>query len=154
MAAARSSSRVITQLGAKSWWRRHNHSQLARRTDTAASYETITLMYSLNISLCSILACRKSSSIRIVLLDFFYLILRRSFSVRRWRSSSQNAWGRCTDSGIGPTWDNPKLRHFYWLLDRLTAIMTNKNDVGPILPTVSAAVRWETFLATTFGCIK
>ena len=35
------------------------------------------------------------------------------------------------ESRIGPTEDNPKLRHFYWLLmNRLTArLMTNKNDV-------------------------
>ena len=24
--------------------------------------------------------------------------------------------GRCTNSGVGPTWDNPKLRHFNWSL--------------------------------------
>ena len=37
--------------------------------------------------------------------------------------------GRCTNSMVGHTLDNPKLRHLYWLLNRLTAIMTNKNDV-------------------------
>ena len=30
---------------------------------------------------------------------------------------------------IGPTWDNPKLHGFYLLLNRPTAIMTNKNAV-------------------------
>ena len=39
-----------------------------------------------------------------------------------------NTGGRCTNSR-DPTWDNPKLRHFYWLLNRLAAIITNKNDV-------------------------
>ena len=33
----------------------------------------------------------------------------------------------CTKDG--PTWDNPKLRHFYRLLNRLTAAMINENDV-------------------------
>ena len=35
----------------------------------------------------------------------------------------------CTNGRIGPTWDNPRLRHVYWLLNRLTAIMTNQHDV-------------------------
>ena len=38
--------------------------------------------------------------------------------------------GRYTNIGIGPMWglwDNPKIRHFYWLLNRLLAIITNKN---------------------------
>ena len=38
------------------------------------------------------------------------------------------SWGRCTNSRIGPAWDDPKLRHFYRLLNRLTAIVTNKNE--------------------------
>ena len=30
---------------------------------------------------------------------------------------------------IGPTWDNPKLCHFWGMVNWLTVIMTNKNDV-------------------------
>ena len=33
--------------------------------------------------------------------------------------------GRCTNSRSGPMWDNPKLRRFYWLSNRLTALMTD-----------------------------
>ena len=32
-------------------------------------------------------------------------------------------------------WDNPKLRHFHWLLNRPTAAMTNENDVIEDCPT-------------------
>ena len=41
----------------------------------------------------------------------------------------QASGGRRTNSRIDPTRDNPKLRHFCWLLNRPTAIMTNTNDV-------------------------
>ena len=34
---------------------------------------------------------------------------RRHGSGARWTPG-----GRCTNSRIGPTWDNSKLRHFYW----------------------------------------
>ena len=37
--------------------------------------------------------------------------------------------GRCTNNRIDPTLDNPKLCHAYWLLNRLSAIKTNTNDV-------------------------
>ena len=37
--------------------------------------------------------------------------------------------GRYNNSRIGPQSDNPKLRHFYWLLNRLTAAMANENEV-------------------------
>ena len=39
--------------------------------------------------------------------------------------------GKPPNSRIGPMWDNPKLRRFYWLSNRLTAIMTD--------PTVSTS---------------
>ena len=35
----------------------------------------------------------------------------------------------CTNSRIGPTWDNPKLRHFDWSLSRLADFTANQNDV-------------------------
>ena len=40
-----------------------------------------------------------------------------------------NPGSRCTKIYDGPTWDNPELRDFYWLLNRLTEITTNGNYV-------------------------
>ena len=52
---------------------------------------------------------------------------------RHWKRSVKE--GRYTNSRVGPTWNTPKLRHFYWLLNRLTAAMTNENDVIYDCPT-------------------
>ena len=53
--------------------------------------------------------------------------------------------GLFTNSKIGPTWDNPKLRHFYWLLSRLTTIMTGS---GPVVDRASCrAVPLRTLVA-------
>ena len=41
----------------------------------------------------------------------------------------KNTGGRCNNSRIGATWDNPKLGHLYWLLNWLTAIMTNNEAI-------------------------
>ena len=50
-----------------------------------------------------------------------------------WSCSHKCPVGCCTNGGIGPTWDNPKLRRIYWLLNRLTAIRTNPTmDFRPI----------------------
>ena len=35
----------------------------------------------------------------------------------------------CTNGRIGPTWDNPKLRHFYRSLSQSADLSANKNDV-------------------------
>ena len=43
--------------------------------------------------------------------------------------STTTVWGgRCTNSRIAPTWDNPKLRHFYWSLSRSADSPANKNN--------------------------
>ena len=44
--------------------------------------------------------------------------------------------GRWTKIYDGPTWDNPKLRHFYWLLNRRIAAMADENDVICVMPPV------------------
>ena len=49
----------------------------------------------------------------------------REETERRWRG---DIGGRCTNSRIGPTWDNHKLRDFYRSLSRSTGL--NENDLN------------------------
>ena len=43
--------------------------------------------------------------------------------------STQSTVGRSTQILDGPTRNKPRLRNFDWLLNRMTAAMTNENDV-------------------------
>ena len=49
-------------------------------------------------------------------------------SYRRYHELADTG-GRFTNSRIGPTWDNPKLRHFYWSLSQSADSTANKNNV-------------------------
>ena len=90
------------------------------KSSQPSALSTATVQYQAQFSLdckmfCGLLKCK---------LDFQHRNLNVELG-----DKSKVAGGRCTNSRIGPTWENTKLHHFYWLLNRLTAIMTNKDDV-------------------------
>ena len=69
------------------------------------------------------------------------VMLQEAFvtSSRKGRRPRRTSGGRCTSGRIGPTWDNPELRRFYWLLNRMAA---DNDHVGPpILPLVQQCYR-------------
>ena len=57
------------------------------------------------------------------------LVMSRSRYIATGGGGGGGGGGRFTYSRIDPTSDNPKLHHLYWPLNRLTAILTNINEV-------------------------
>ena len=56
-------------------------------------------------------------------------VLKTVFWRNRRILSDYETAGRCTNSRIGPMWDNPKLRHFYWSLSGSADSTANNEDV-------------------------